>query len=141
MASRGNEEVPIEPRERVGLVVQLTDQDSLHAALALPGAPLKRGATPHASEAAYRAWLIQGALNVRADAQVPPNSDTSLAFHKLTFEERHAIECEQWKAKQWEWHLAENRRGLNPIGKFAILLEVSPVDEDVAIHESARDFG
>ena len=42
----------------MGLVVQFTSADNLHAALARPGAPVAPRADPSASVAAFRVWLI-----------------------------------------------------------------------------------
>ena len=52
------------------LVVEIASADHLQAALALPGAPFAPGVDPDASVAAFRAWLIAGAVAVRRDVQV-----------------------------------------------------------------------
>ncbi|GMF28558.1 unnamed protein product [Phytophthora fragariaefolia] len=106
--------------EDPGLFVQIIDQNALHQALALNHSPVPQGANADASAEAYRAWLIDGARNVRPNSQVPRNSPFSLAFHPSNQGEAVDILL-HWTHQEWNVLLRENRRGANPIGNFAIL--------------------
>ncbi|KAF4028588.1 hypothetical protein GN244_ATG19721 [Phytophthora infestans] len=107
--------------EDPGVFVQIIDQNALHQALALNHSPVPQGANADASAEAFRAWLINGARNVRPNSQVPQNSRFSLAFHQLTQGEAIDIVFGQWHNQRWNVQLQDNRLGGNPIGQFAIV--------------------
>ncbi|GLE00098.1 hypothetical protein PINS_up008825 [Pythium insidiosum] len=107
--------------EDPGVFVQIIDQNALHQALALNHSPVPQGADADASAEAFRAWLINGARNVRPNSQVPRNSHFSLAFHQLTQGEAIDIVFGQWHHQRWNVQLQDNRLGANPIGEFAIV--------------------
>ena len=92
------------------LLVQIDDRNSLHRALALPGAPAPQGIDATASLKAFRTWLIDCAKNVNEGSPVPSNSETSLAFHHLTLAECRAI-VKTWNCKDWNYNVRENRYG------------------------------
>ncbi|KAH9102672.1 hypothetical protein LEN26_013235 [Aphanomyces euteiches] len=92
-----------------GLLVQIHDQNNLHAALALPNSPVIQGADANESLEAFRDWLIHGARTVNAGSQVPEDSAVSLAFHHLTGgEATKKLTNGQWIQLRWMIEIQDN---------------------------------
>eukprot|EP00274_Cyanoptyche_gloeocystis_P001541 CAMPEP_0196660172 /NCGR_PEP_ID=MMETSP1086-20130531/38465_1 /TAXON_ID=77921 /ORGANISM="Cyanoptyche gloeocystis , Strain SAG4.97" /LENGTH=163 /DNA_ID=CAMNT_0041994459 /DNA_START=61 /DNA_END=552 /DNA_ORIENTATION=+ len=86
-----------------GLVVQFLNPDDLHAALALPGSPIPPGADPLFSMNAFRAWVIQSALQAPhvGPGNHVPSATLSTAFRHLTEEMANAIVYKSWHLIPW----------------------------------------
>ena len=103
-----------------GLVVQITDEQSLHAALGLPFSPVDPGHNVEASVAAFKNWLI-----LSANAALGPSASHQqvgaglLAWHHLSEEQAHTV-IMSWSVAHWQ--VAIRDRGLP---EFAICLWMS----------------
>jgi hypothetical protein len=126
------------------LIVQITDINHLHAALALPNAPIAQGADANESLHAFRAWLLASALLVRPDSQFPTESAVSLAFHHLAGPDAVSMCYQHWSPILWLSHLLQNRDGPmhERIGQFAIIFWVEGTGRHRAsISIAPRVFG
>ena len=84
-----------------GIVVQLLDLNSLHAALQLPHSPLPAGNDVNSSADSFRQWLIAQALaspGVTGANQVSPEC---VAFHHLTPGMTNHIIYQKWLIVRW----------------------------------------
>jgi hypothetical protein len=102
--------------EDPGLFVQITNQNNLHAALALPSSPVSQGVNADDSLEAFREWLIERAVHVNRRSQVPQNSDVSLAFHQLSLDDAVKITNREWMQQRWNVEIQDNG-----VGEFAIV--------------------
>jgi hypothetical protein len=102
--------LPSLKRDYPGLVLQITNAQDLHVALALPDSPVPPGIDKEASQIAFRDWIIAQAMTVpkvRINNQCPPNSH-SLAFHHLNERDAHAIVYRKWQVISWVDHIQQH---------------------------------
>jgi hypothetical protein len=90
------------------LVVQINDENNLHASLALPNSPVVQGLDAAKSLEAFQGWLRDGARNVKAGCQVLENSDVSLAFRHFTQGEAITITLGQWQEQRWNIEIQDS---------------------------------
>lgn len=88
-----------------GIIVEITSDADLHAALALHGSPVPQAGTIAESRAAFQQWIIGHAQHVSQGCVV---DIPSLVLHHLSEGEAMRLVYRHWHTLIWETSLVEN---------------------------------